>query len=263
MQTTTRKIMISQIIREAWHNVSGLKAPVMLFYALGSIVMLVLMSVISSTVSSMIDPYSTSSPDPRSWPIAISLFITFLLEWYILSITIILGVKKALGLPVQIKSAFFDCWSAKTKLLLLFLIYGAFIISSFMISVITPNTGVIGVLLRIIKPIIFIGLEIPLLIFTLPLVVTQQSNLLEALKSSYRKMRQHGLVVMTCFLIIALMIAISVIAIIAGLTWGLSLYIVVIALVPISLGLIWSLPLYFAFTGVMFREAYELSLIKK
>jgi hypothetical protein len=235
---TQKKIEIVPLIKESWELVNGLKKPI--FYIFLIYMALFIPFFILTAILSLIF-LSSALENPLLNPafiIAFSLF--FILMSYVLSTAIMLGVRQAIGLPAQLKMALADCMKPKKNLFYLF-IFNLIIIGifEFVRSFILPDPdSIVGIGLLIITYLILIYCTLPLYAFALPLIVTKRADTASAIESGFRMMKRYWLEVMVSYIIITIIAFIS--------------------MIPLGIGIIWTGPMYFAWTGILFRNAYGL-----
>lgn len=231
MKFNPKEIDIAKALTESWQLVSGFKLPI--FYIsvlLGGAWILSGFTQVTLLFTGHGDLiYLLKVP-------------SFIVIWYMMAVLIILGVRRAISLPLTIRAAFSDCMRVKGKLLGLgslvaglMLVFLGFIYlaKSFLASVpfLFWSVAIAGFLIY------FLSI-LTLYVFALPLIVTKRCTLKKALQSAYFATKCHWFSVLVLFIIINL--------------------IMVIALLPLGIGAIWAFPMCAALCGIVFRDVYQL-----
>lgn len=230
-----KSIIVSDIIKESWQLVYGLKFPffwrmLLIFLAKGIISFLA----ISLLFSTILLPHSSIY-----LLITMGVFICILsyFVWWLCISGIILGLRQSIGLVIKEKIVLANLKKTKRNIFYLFLLV-AIIYSLFLFCTHFMPVGRIGMLFKIALYLATLYCTLPLFLFALPLIVTKQSSLCFAIKSSFITMEQHWLKIFTCFAFMIVILAISIL--------------------PLGVGLIWSIPMSFAMIGILFRNIYGL-----
>jgi len=228
---TPKRMIIKDILLEAWQLVSGLKWPVCWVLTLLPTAYFIVAIIITLLLH------------PRSMLLTIPFFIiavctTCFVMWCTLAIVIMLGVRQAIGLPIDVKVVYSQCMEVKDKLLYLFLIWMSINGICVLVQHVLIPSNTIGMILNIALDLITLYCTLPLMIFALPLIVTKRCDLQYALENAYNIMNQYWFVIIACYVIMMIISAISAI--------------------PLGIGLLWTIPMYYAMAGVLFRNAYGL-----
>lgn len=226
-----KDIGITKALAESWQLVSGLKLPIFYISALLSgfwVMGLVLQTALLFTGHGDLI---------YLWKIP-----AFIIIWYMMAILIVLGVRRAIGLPVTIRAAFSDCMRVKEKLLGLGLIVAGFMLIFlgfiYLAKSILASAPLLFWLVAIAGFLIYFLSILSLYIFALPLIVTKRCSLKKALQSAYLAIKRHWFSVLVLFIIINI--------------------IMFIGMLPLGVGLIWTFPMYAALCGIVFRDVYKL-----
>lgn len=241
MQSTRsqKTISISRTFAESWELVSGFKLPI--FY-----ISLMLTAIWTASFAIQLFLFFTFSASPLVIFLVCKL-PSMIIVWYVLAVFILLGVRRAIGLPTQINLAFADCMRVKEKLFGLLLVNMgiAFLYMGLLYSLksVQSTAPFLFLLISIALFLIYFFCGLIIYVFALPLVVTKRCTVQAALISAWETMKRHGLPVMVLFIVISV--------------------IMVLSMLPLGIGLIWTLPMYAALFGILFRDAYGLSANKK
>lgn len=233
-------LSVGKAISDAWNLVSGLKwaiwwplmAAAFLISVFAGFSMPFLMNMPQASNPTGIPALHLSLQDPHSYIAFFFLFILSLIVWYVISVLVMLGVRKALGMPVSVPQAFADCMAVKWPLMGLLVVL--FIINAIygVVNAFTPD------FLHTLTYVIMLFFVIPIYIFSLPLIVFKRCDLAYALSSGFAKMSEHWVAVFLSCLAMFLILLFSAI--------------------PFGIGLIWTIPMYYALMGVIFRDIYGL-----
>ncbi|VVC77006.1 hypothetical protein AQUSIP_23330 [Aquicella siphonis] len=226
------RINIKAVIKEAWGLVYGMKWPVFWIGVLLPfayfILLFIAMLILVPGKQYMSLPF-----------LLISGCISLLVIWCFLAIIVMLGVRQAIGLSVDVNVVYTHCMEVKDKLVYLALIWLSLTGSYFFIKFMIGQNPVLNILLYA----FFLYLKLPLIIFGIPLVVTQRGDMAMTLEESYKAMNRHWPQILACFLIMIGILTVSAL--------------------PFGIGLIWTMPMYYAMTGILFRDIYGLKRRKQ
>lgn len=232
-------ISIFDALKKAWHLVHGLKWPVFAAYLSGFIVLILL-----NIVSFILSPTHLGVFLGGLFTFVITILAMYV-NWFVLAMLLILGVRQALGLrPNHLGDAFSSCAASKSNLFGMMLIYyiGVFIyVFLWVLANVMADNGVsylIVAALCIIATIAAIFLLLPIPIFALPLLITTRCGIFSAIKQSYRMFNRCWIRLIISLILMLIILAISAI--------------------PLGIGLIWTIPMTYALNGIWFKEMSSL-----
>lgn len=247
-KTNSRKTSISDfiasigiILKESWQLVYGMKG---LIFILGIILPLIYVTflyfITILIISFLIISVNIMTLSKLLLIVALSLFFLILLYYglfCLLTILIMLGIRRAIGLPLHVKTICIQYIRELGDTFIIFLLWLVTVSGMIYLKFLFPNHQVIFFIIENI--IVNYGIIFPLVYFALPLVITKRCGVLEAITRAYHILRKNGLSIIICSIIMGLIIAISAI--------------------PVGIGLIWTVPMAVAMMGVLFRNATGLS----
>ena len=249
-------------IGEAFRLINGIKWIVFkramlvfcLIIALSFLIILILWFFLFITNNKLID-LSTILSNPMLHVFLKLCFITIAIRLW--APVLIVGVRRAIGLPVELKLIRLECSRVGSSLLILSCIHAV-------LFVITANglTFLSGDILfwatcRGLWRIVVTILLVPITFFAFPLVVIQKAPVFSALSSAYRKMVANFSFIAEVCLTLYLPVA-SVLGLI--LLYGLYNPLATKYFLPFAEAIlsIWLLPLAATVGGVLFRDVYRL-----
>ncbi len=232
---------IGKILKESWQLVYGMKG---LIFILGIILPLIyvffLYFITVLVITFLI--ISVNIMTLSTLLLIVSLSLLFLILLYyglfcLFTILIMLGIRRAIGLPLRVKIICIQYIREFGDTFIIFLLWLVTISSMIFLKFLIPNHQVIFFIIENI--IVNYGIIFPLVYFALPLVITKRCGALEAIVEAYHIMRKNGLSFIVCFIIMGFIMAISAI--------------------PVGIGLIWTVPMAIAMMGILFRNATGLN----
>src|SRR5579885_1228824 len=230
-QNTQKRIIVGDVLKEAWRLVSGLKWPI--FW------ITILLPVTFSIVMFILAIFLIKQFLLLAVPLLILLSgVSFFLMWCMLSIVVMLGVRQAIGLPIDVRLVYSQCMQVKGSLLSLFFIWLAFFAVYAFVKYVFIPAGIIGLILNIALYLVCLYATLPIIIFALLLIITKRVSIQQALEEGYTVMNQYWLEIIACYVLMAIIGFISAI--------------------PLGIGLIWTIPMHYAMLGILFRNAYGL-----
>lgn len=236
-QTKSEKIIVGEVIREAWHFVRGLKWP--FFW------MAIIFPAIILPLTMMILLYALKMVVPVFYSQAMVLiftsfkFIYVFIFWYLFAILISLAVRQTISMPIVVPMAFSDCMRVKEKIFYLFLLLLCIFEITMLVNGLITYNGLIRMILQVAIFLPFIYLSLITITFALPLIIFKRCGVQYALISAYKIMNKYWLNVVICYLI-------------------LSIINLICALPILEIAMIWTIPMFFTMIGVLFKKAYSL-----
>lgn len=223
------QIESGKVLSEAWQLVYGFKWPVFLLTLLIQPAIFILIFLVQFLL--LIITRSALLVMPV---IFLALLYTI---WFIACIAIMLGIRRAIGLPINVRPVADQCMARYAKLTALFLIYLAGVIVYTGIRYILPD-NLFGLIVHLTMLAVLLYCVIPLYLFAMPLIVIRDCSIEYAIKSSYQKMNLYWKILLLIYVIMTI--------------------INVIAMIPFGIGLIWTAPMSYAAMGILFRDIYGL-----
>lgn len=249
---TKKKLSIINVLKEGWQQTVGLKLPVLWVSLLLTFVMLVNVALAMISLIPLILLFSARQiSETTHAPVTVTMgsvllmilvilvmFVIYFLTWFVNCMLIMLGVRKSIGLKPIIKNVYKDCKTAAPAIFGLFLIIFLMTVITYILQLIFDEMPRAALYLNIIvgAALYYIGWSIAT--FAVPLVVTRHFPTLLAFKTGLRAMNLHWMWVISTYLIMLVLIAISAI--------------------PLGIGLFWTLPMMFAINGIFFRDIFGL-----
>jgi hypothetical protein len=234
-----KNITLTYVLEQAWQLVNGLKASVACVALILSAIWLVFLFIQIVLVFLLgVDNFLSY----LAWKLP-SLFLI----WYVMAAYIMLGVRRAIGLPATFGLAWADCMRVKENLfyLSLMIVIPTLIFSALIhgASASITDLPLFAAPLILLLFIAWMYYSIIIYLFALPLIVTKRAKVSDALVSAYQSMKQYWFVSIASFIIMSLILLIS--------------------MIPFGIGLIWTFPMSAALYGVLFRDVYGLSAKKQ
>lgn len=257
--TNNKILKITEILKEAWHIIPGLKWPAFkrfcLFFAI-LMPIIIIQSVIIGAMALFLPGYSKWLGTLICAP------ITFFLSWMnvrmLAAPVIMMGVRQAIGLPVNLEKISAECKNAKTSLFQLTALYTGFILIITVASLFIEQGTTSGMIVQFILSLAVISFMLPLNAFAMPLMITRKLDINAAIDSALRKMKiywKEVLVINSIFFVILIINHLISIALIAH-KISYSVFIVYTLLILISSP--WLMALFATINGVLFRNVYGL-----
>ena len=251
-----KTLQIKAIFVAAWRLTSGLKWPVLkrvLWVFLSVTILLWLQLIITAYIQRHFSwPYFSY----QTLNVVIKIMVSILVMKLWVPVLMI-GVRKAIGLPVDLKLIKFECANVKYSLLNLIIIYALIVnVFSFVLEFL-PSYGLYWAGGRVMWYVIVSALLIPINFFAFPLLVIQKLTVYSALKSAYKKALTNWIVVAGSCITLSILIW----SLIGVLLWlGLYYRAVTVYLLPpvLLILLFWLIPMLSTLGGVLFRELYGL-----
>jgi len=232
-----KEIRIGEVLSESWSLISGLKMPIFLrILALllidavipGILFLIFLLGTIKGSVSLLV----------LIVPVGIVyFFIALFLSAIIAASCILLGVRQAAGMSLDVKLVNAECMQQKWAIFGLSLIAFGIGVALKLISFIFIFIHIPGFIVSLLTFLVTLYFVLPIKMFALPLLLTKHCSIGEALKSGFTLMKQYWLPAIACYVIMLVLAFISELLIIL---W------------------IWTIPMFFAMFGIFFRDAYGL-----
>ncbi|CDZ78152.1 hypothetical protein BN59_02459 [Legionella massiliensis] len=226
-------IMIGNLIKEAWQKVSGVKSIFFLsgillpfFYFIGLIFTAGYLITYSFKITFHLNTMLIGMV-----VICLVLLLIFFGMFFLIALNIILGLRRAIGLPLSIKTASSQFFQNLGPIFIVFLLWFALNGGLFFFEI----TGANSILFRIISALVLYLLTLPLLCLTLPFIITQRVSASVALVKTYQIMRKQGLIIVLAIILMEIILAIS--------------------MIPFGLGIIWTAPMFYILSGLLFRNA--------
>jgi hypothetical protein len=226
---------IGLIIKESWKLISGTK---WIFFSLAVLlpiaymILLFFITILFSTylimsINLFIAGLTLLTLSPFLW-----VFTNYCL-FCIVTILIMLGIRRSVGLSLELKTICRQYFRQFGPTLVIFLLWLIIELSKIYLNTLIPNHQVVLFITE--QIIINYGLVFPLFCFTLPLIITKNNSAFQALKQTYPLVRNNGFTIIICTILMVLIIPISAL--------------------PLGIGLIWTLPMGFIVIGILFRNA--------
>lgn len=204
---------IMEVIKEAWQRTSGLKGPVL---GAGAIVCITIM-VLSFAIIFILDLFPFVNQDFLSLVMVVINFIISILSYPFLAGIIMMGLHRAIDVPVSYKMVFS---------------YIGYTLPIIIASVCMSILIALGFVLLII-PGIYLSIAY---MFALPLIVEKNMDFWQAMETSRKAVTQHWFKLFF--------------------TGVLMVIIYLISTIPLGLGLIWTIPMFVALHGVLYRRIF-------
>lgn len=228
-----------QILGEAWDLVTGLKLPVV------SIVVLnIFLLFCFKVLARLLEPVFNHGGLSFLFGVIVA-FIPFFINFFFTCTQIILGMRRAIGMPVRVNDAYEDCKRSWFKIFqILMLVYVGGLVVFFvgvafgMLTIFVHGSLIISFILWMCIFALCLYLFFPLTLFVLPLVVLKNFTLKQALPIGYRTMNAHWKQIFPCIFFMWVILALSAI--------------------PLGVGLIWTIPMNVAMMGVIYRDFIKL-----
>lgn len=249
---------VTAMIAEAWRLTYGLKGLVLLrlmwiilvivgvniFFGVIAWIILALVGIPNFFLGVMAT-ISYFRSDPASLAIMVILLYTYVFIINVITIymavpLIILGVRKAVNLSINMQLIKDQCSAVKNDLLIAI---SAYVVVSTILSVILEvfdklsGIGAISLLIYIALSFLYLSV----FVFAIPLIVIRKMGYADALQEGMNKLKHDWLVVFIC------MFLYSIIALL-GIT---------VIFIP------WIITLYFTVIGVLFRDLYKLKIAEQ
>ena len=234
---------IGNILKESWQLVWGMKGVIFILGILLPLVYIVLLVYITVYVIVYIFvAIAIMGLSKLLFVVPIALFFLILLYYglfCILTLLIMLGVRRAIGLSFGAKTICIQFMREFGDTFMIFLLWFVTIASMIFLKYLIPDHQVIFFIIENI--IVNYGILFPLLSFALPLVIIKRCGVIDAIAEAYHILRKNGLSYIICSIIMGLILFVSAI--------------------PVGIGLIWTVPMAVAMQGIFFRNATGLSSI--
>lgn len=160
--------------------------------------------------------------------------------WFCNCMTIMLGVRRSIGLPINIMTVFNECKRSIKHLAVLYAAIIGLALSIFILHFITDLIPFIGGLLNLAGFLYIFYITLSLVTFALPLIVIKSKIApLAAIQHGMQKMNANWKLLVLTFFMLGIIVNISAL--------------------PLGIGLIWTIPMVAAVIGIFFREAYGLT----
>lgn len=254
--SSVKKLHVKTTLIEAWHLTYGLKWLVLkralLLSLLSGFIVLSSFIILSFVIPHLIRPGMS-----RSAIIFFTLFPLLLINMKFWVPILMIGVRQAIGLSVDLKLINLGCSSVKYELWTLIFFYG-FILSVLICFFATfPSQESYGLAYRFVRHAILFIVFIPITVFAFPLLILQRLTAYSALKRAYQTMYTHWKVVTGCYLVIYIPIYSML-----GILFGIGLFHpfvenYITPLLELILS-VWLLPLMITIGGILFRDVYGL-----
>ncbi|MEN8135362.1 MAG: hypothetical protein ABFS18_07465 [Thermodesulfobacteriota bacterium] len=205
---------IMDIIREAWAKTSGTKGPIWAAIGLAFLAVGVFSGVVTG-ISAVIGSNSSAAALGVAGQFTISLA-----SYPFMAGLMLIGIRHAIGLPIDFKMAF-SCFGYILPI----------VIASLLVSVLS----FIGLLLLVIP---FIYLSIAYLL-VMPLIIDKGMGPWQAMEASRKGIQQHWFKVFGLYFLMGIICSLSAI--------------------PAGIGLIWTVPMFIMVGGILYREIFGVS----
>ena len=171
----------------------------------------------------------------------------------------LMGVKQALGVPVDINLIKYECSTVKKELFKL-VIYYSFIFATYAFITIYLNSLFVLNILKLVLSLIFMLIFTPICLLSIPLITTEKKSFNLAINIAYNKYFLNWIPILGSYFIFTIITATISITLRAGALW-LAYYIPIINKVLHLINIIpsiWLLPMLVIIGGIIYRDIFIL-----
>lgn len=257
MSQAIKRVNIMDMLSESWRLVSGLKWLIFKRYMLTMLLVLVTVAISLLLFGAQVMTGFTGAKAIFS----LLLFFEGIIGAYIWVPAIILGVRKAINMSLDINQVKAECKSVQSGLLNIIVMYSAMATIIDLLVSLTPGHDMIVLLFHVSLYCVLFLFSLPLFIFALPLIIIRKTNVSAGLESAYRNMILYWKeIIGSYFILLAIPYFVNMI----GMIFLRQVHVGLFALIALMLivGMIWLLPMTFTLGGVLFREVYGLKSAK-